>query len=89
MDRGARGCMTMAVVHLFHLWDKSPQLIKETAIGFTACGRKVPRAEMTRHVDDCNCPRCLQRVAQKEAPAQDRGAVHDKTTPNQRGCHDN
>jgi hypothetical protein len=78
MDRRARGCMTMAVVHLFHLWDKSPRLIKETAVGYTACGQKVPREKMSRFVDDASCPACLARAAQKEnAPtvAADRGAV--------------
>lgn len=65
--------------HLFHLWDKSPQLIKETAIGYTACGRKVVRAEMTRFKDDCTCKACRARAGPKEnAPADDRGASFPK-----------
>jgi hypothetical protein len=65
----------MAIVHLFHLWDKSPQLIRETAVGYTLCNRKVGRASMVRFPCDANCPACLARVVEKEAPAQDRGAV--------------
>ena len=62
--------------HLFHLWDKPPTLIKETTIGYTACGRKVERAEMTRFPDDCTCKACLARALPKEsAPAADQGAV--------------
>jgi len=77
--------VTAMATHLFHLWDKSPTLIRETAVGYTLCNKKVPRAEMTRFPEDADCRACLARVAKENAPGDDRGAVHDlHTTPDRK-----
>jgi hypothetical protein len=61
--------MTMAVVHLHHLFDV-PKALEGVSIGYAMCGRRVPRAQLTKFKDDTTCPACLARVAQKEnAPA--------------------
>ena len=49
--------------------------LERVSIGYGMCGRRVPRAQLTKFVDDANCPACLARVAEKEAPGEDRGAV--------------
>jgi hypothetical protein len=66
----------MATVHLHHLFDV-PKALQGVSIGYGMCGKRVPRAQLTRFVDDTTCAACLER--QKKAPAHDRGEVSEST----------
>jgi len=66
--------MTMSPMHL-HLLFHMPKALEGVSIGYSMCGRRVPRAQLTKWIDDTTCPACLQRVQKESAPAEDQSAV--------------
>jgi hypothetical protein len=57
----------MPVLHLH--WSRNPKLVRETTLGITVCGQKVPRAQLTAHLlDDAKAMTLLttNRFAERE-----------------------
>jgi hypothetical protein len=70
----------MAVVHLHHLFDV-PKALEGVAIGYAMCGKRVPRAQLTKFKDDTTCAACLARLTPKENPGDQTGAKVDTEPP--------
>jgi hypothetical protein len=51
--------------HLYHLFKRPPHYLTMTSIGFSLCGKRLPRKQLTRHPDDTTCPKC-KKLVQKE-----------------------
>jgi hypothetical protein len=49
----------MAVMHLH--WSRNPKLVRETTLGITVCGVKVPHDQLTAHLADTTCRACLAK----------------------------
>ena len=83
--------MTMAVVHLHHLFDV-PKALQGVSVGYAMCARRVPRAQLTKFKEDTTCPKCLERLAQKENAPAATGAqssiVAETTTQNRKEGRD-
>lgn len=70
------------MIHLFHLYHvKAPPapsgagMLRETSIGYSVCGQRLPRAELTAFIEDTECPVCIERAKPTE-----NGNAHRTTT---------
>jgi hypothetical protein len=55
----------MAVMHLH--WSRNPKLVRETTLGITVCGVKVPHDQLTAHLADTICRVCQEKAHLKKA----------------------
>jgi hypothetical protein len=55
----------MTVVHLH--WSRNPKLVRETTLGITVCGQKVPNGQLTAHPADTTCRSCLAKTRREES----------------------
>lgn len=68
-------------VHLHWLFRQGPSALRGVVTAITLCGRKLPRARLTSHLDDTTCPQCQQIGAMHELPVpkEAQGAFLPKT----------
>jgi len=68
------------MVHLY--WQHTqPKWFERIRRGYSACGKSLPREQLTRWPDDNECPVCAAKL-QEKAPAQSQGQeVSDKSQP--------
>jgi len=56
------------MIHLYWLYRRK-ECWHRLGIGFSVCGRRLPRSELTRFPDDNECPACREKSARDEKTA--------------------